>query len=454
MRSLVTSSEWHRRVWRLAGPIILSNITVPLMGAVDTAVMGRLPDAKYIGAVALASTVFGFLYWSFGFLRLGTTGIVAQAFGARDDLEVSASLFRPLLIAGSIGLILVALQVPLARISFWLLDGSPASTALAKQYYAIRIWGAPAALANYVLWGWLLGVQRARETFVLQLSLNGVNMALAILFVIGFGWGVAGVASATLISEWLSAGIGIWMALAVRRRYRTRTALGWRLILERDALSALIHINGNIFLRTLCLILAFSYFTARSARMGDLLLAANAVLMQFQLLMGYGLDGFAHTASAFVGKAIGANDRAEFRGAIVVTTLWSGLIAVLCVIAYAAFGPAMIGLLTDQEPVRNAAARFLPWMIASPVVSFWAFQLDGIFIGAKGGKEMRNAMAVSLVVYAGAVWAFVPLWGNHGLWLSLIVFMAARGATLGVYFPRLARRMHPAETPAPSAVFR
>jgi multidrug resistance protein, MATE family len=424
------------------------------MGAVDTAVMGRLPDAKYIGAVALAATVFGFLYWSFGFLRLGTTGIVAQAFGAHDDREVSASLFRPLLIAGFAGLLIVALQAPLAQLSFWLLDGSPASTALAEQYYAIRIWGAPAALANYALWGWLLGVQRARETFVLQLTLNGVNMALAILFVIDFGWGVAGVASATLISEWLSAGVGLWLALAVRRRYGTGTPLGWRHIVDRNALTALVHVNGNIFLRTLCLILAFSYFTARSARMGDLILASNAVLMQFQLLMGYGLDGFAHTASALVGKAIGAGDRAEFRGAIAATTLWSGLIAVLCAVAYAAFGPAMIGLLTDQALVRETAGRFLPWMIASPIVSFWAFQLDGIFIGATRGKEMRNAMVVSLIVYLGAVWAFVPLWGNHGLWLSLIIFMAARGATLGFYFPRLARRLHPAAASASNDAIR
>ncbi|HYB08281.1 MAG TPA: MATE family efflux transporter [Alphaproteobacteria bacterium] len=454
MQSPALSKEWHRRVWRLAGPIILSNITVPLMGAVDTAVMGQLPDAKYIGGVALAATVFAFLYWSFGFLRLGTTGIVAQAFGARDDVEVFASLIRPLLIAVSAGVMLVALQAPLARVSFWLLDGSPASTALAKQYYAVRIWGAPAALANYVLWGWLLGVQRAREAFVLQLALNSVNMALAILFVIGFGWGVSGVASATLISEWLSVAAGLSVTLVVVRRIETGTLLGWRRILDRDRLAALFHVNGNIFLRTLCLILAFSYFTARSARMGDLVLAANAVLMQFQQLMGYGLDGFAFTASALVGEAFGARDPVKFRNAIAVTTFWSGLVAVLCVMGYAAFGGAMIDLLTGQEPVREVAEHYLPWMVASPLVSFWAFQLDGIFIGATAGKEMRNAMAVSLVVCVGAVWMFVPLWNNHGLWLSLMIFMAARGATLGFYFPRLARRLPLAELPASRFVFR
>ena len=444
---------WHGRVWRLAGPIILSNITVPLMGAVDTAVMGRLPDAKFIGAVALAATVFGFLYWGLGFLRLGTTGIVAQAFGAQDKLEISASLFRPLLIAGTAGLALILLQSPLGRVCFWLLDGSSEVTNLARQYYSIRIWGAPAALANYVLWGWLLGVQRARETFVLQLALNGVNMALAILFVIGFGWQIAGVASATLVSELLSASIGLWMALGARRHYRADEPLGWTQILDRRALTALFRINGNIFLRTLCLILAFSYFTARGAQMGDLVLAANAVLLQFQLFMGYGLDGFAHAASAFVGRAIGARSREDFQSAVTITTLWSGFVAVLCVITYAVVGPAMIDLLTTQPTVRELAYQFLPWMIASPIVSFWAFQLDGIFFGATGGPEMRNSMAVSLVIYLVAVWLLVPVWGNHGLWSAIVLFMAARGITLGIYYPRLVRRVRPSALAIPSEAF-
>jgi multidrug resistance protein, MATE family len=205
-------AAWHRRVWRLSGPIILSNLSIPLMGAVDTAVMGHLPDPAYIGAVALAATVFNFVYWSLGFLRMGTTGFAAQALGASDALEVRAALFRPLLIASLIGIVFILVQIPIGKAAFWLLGGGPDVTALAERYYAIRIWSAPAAFANYVLSGWLLGMQRARETMVLQVALNGINAALAILFVIGLGWGIAGVASATLTAEWLAVAIGLGLA--------------------------------------------------------------------------------------------------------------------------------------------------------------------------------------------------------------------------------------------------
>lgn len=432
---------WHRRVWRLAGPLILSNLSVPLMGAVDTAVMGHLPEAAYIGGVALASTVFSFLYWGCGFLRSGTVGFAAQAHGARRPLEVRAALFRPVLVASAIGLLFIALQDPIAWLAFRLLDGSAKVTDLAEQYYAIRIWGAPAALANFALTGWLLGVQRARETFFLQLLLNLVNVVLALLFVVGFGWGIAGVASATLVSEWLASAIGLWVALATCRRFPSAEPLVWRHLVERAALAALFHVNGNIFLRTLCLIFAFSYFTSRGARMGDLTLAANAVLFQLHMFVGYALEGFANAASSFVGSAIGSGSRRDFGSAVRITSFWAAALALFSTLFYAAFGASIVDLLTTQSDVRRAAYAYLPWVVASPVISFWCFQLDGIFFGATSSVEMRNAMALSLAAYLAATAVFIPLWGNHGLWLSLLVFLGARGVTLGLYYPRLAARV-------------
>ena len=446
--SVTPQREWHRRVWRLAGPLILSNLSVPLMGAVDTAVMGHLPAAAYIGAVALAATVFNFLYWGLGFLRMGTTGFTAQAFGARDALEIRAALVRPLLLAGLMGLLLIALQAPIGWLAFLLLDGSAEVTALAATYYAIRIWGAPAALANYALWGWLLGVQRARETLFLQILLNGVNIALALLFVVGLGWRIAGVAAATLVSEWLAALVGLALALNATRSFRGTVPLTRARVFDRSALLDLFRANGNIFLRTLSIILAFSYFTSRSARMGDLVLAANSVLFQFQFFMSYGLDGFANAAAAFVGSAIGAASRRDFQDAVRITTLWAAALAGLATLVYALFGPALIGLLTSQPEVRAMAEAYLPWMIASPLVSFWCFQLDGVFFGATSTAEMRNAMLLALAAYLAASALLIPLWGNHGLWLSLLVLMAARGLALGAYYPRLERRVAAARRPS------
>lgn len=433
--------EWHRRVWRLAGPLILSNLSVPLMGAVDTAVMGHLPAAAYIGAVALAATVFNFVYWGLGFLRMGTTGFTAQAFGARDALEIRAALFRPLLLAGLLGLSLIALQAPIGWLAFRLLDGSLEVTALARTYYDIRIWGAPAALASYALWGWLLGVQRARETFLLQILLNGVNILLALLFVVGFGWRIAGVAGATLVSEWLAALVGLALSLQAMRGFHAVERLTRARVLARAALLDLFRTNGNIFLRTLCLIFAFSYFTSRSARMGDLVLAANAVLFQFQLFMSYGLDGFANAAAAFVGSAIGAVNRRDFQNAVRITTFWAAALAGLATVVYALLGPSLIDLLTSQQAVRATARAYLPWMIASPLVSFWCFQLDGVFFGATSTAEMRNAMTLSLAAYLAATELLLPRWGNDGLWLALLIFMAVRGLALGAYYPRLERRV-------------
>ena len=428
---------WHRRVWALAGPIMLANLSTPLLGAVDTAVVGQLPDAAYIGGVAIGAIVFSFLFWGFGFLRMGTTGFTAQAHGAGDRDELRATLLRPLILALGLGALLIALQAPIGMLAFDLLEASPEVEAQAASYYEIRIWSAPAALVNYTVLGWLLGIQRARSALVLQVALNGVNIVLDLVFVIGLGWGIEGVALASLIAETSAAALGI--AVVGRAVARSGGRWNWSRLRRRDRVVALFRVNLDIFLRTLALIFAFSYFTALSAKMGDITLAANAILLHLWTMMAYGLDGFSHAAEILAGSARGARSRAAFLGAVRSATIWGFGCAVVVALAYAALGPRIIGLFTVLPEVRATAEAFLPWIVLSPLVSVWSFLLDGIFIGTTRTAAMRNAMAVSVLAYLSACWLLVPALGNHGLWLAFTLFMAARAVTLAVAFPRLLR---------------
>jgi MATE family multidrug resistance protein len=424
-------------VWRLAVPIILSNLSTPLLGAVDTAVMGHQPDAAYVGAVAVGAMVFSFLYWGFGFLRMGTTGFAAQAFGAGDRDELRATLGRPLLLAVLLGALLLAVQAPIGWAAFWLVEASPQVEDFAREYYAIRIWSAPFALTNYAVLGWLLGTQRARTALVLQVVLNGTNAVLDLVFVYGLGWTIAGVAAASLIAEIVAAGLGLSICAILVRREGGRW--DWGRITDRERLVKLFRVNRDIFLRTLSLIFAFAYFTARGAEMGETRLAANAILMQLQQFLSFGLDGFAHAAEILAGNAIGAKDRPGFRRACRAATVSALALAGGAALVFALAGPGLVGLFTDIEEVRATAGQYLPWMVLSPFVSVWPFMLDGIFIGATRTTAMRNAMLVSLAVYLAACWTLIPLFDNHGLWASLLIFMSARGLTLGWYFPALER---------------
>jgi multidrug resistance protein, MATE family len=426
-------------VWRLAAPIILSNMSVPLVGVVDTAVVGHLPDPVYIGAVALGAIIFNFLFWGFGFLRMGTTGFAAQAYGAGDATEVRSTLARALLLAVGLGVLIVALQRPIGLLAFWALEGSPELEGLAASYYSIRVWSAPAALAGYAILGCLIGIQNTRAALAVQLALNLTNVALDLLFVLGFGWGVQGVALASLVSEYAALLFALWLV------HRNLAPIGghWNRehILYAPRLKALLHVNVNIFARTLCLILAFFYFTAMGTRLGEITLAANAVLMHLHLLLAHGLDGFAHAAEALAGGAYGARERAAFRTAVNTTTLWALIVAGIYTLIYAIFGTTFIGIITGIEAVRLAAASYLPWVLLSPIISIWSFQLDGIYIGTTRPVEMRNSMLLSLIVYLAASWLLMPMWGNHGLWLSFMIFMLVRGVTLGLWYPRIERSL-------------
>ncbi|MFQ6022766.1 MAG: MATE family efflux transporter [Acidiferrobacterales bacterium] len=432
-----STAEWHRRVWTLAGPIILSNMSVPLVGAVDTAVVGHLPDPIYIGAVALGAIIFNFLFWGFGFLRMGTTGFVAQAYGAGDATEVRSTLARALLLAGSLGLTVIILQLPIRSVALWAFEGSVELESLAGDYYDIRVWSAPATLANYAILGCLIGIQNTRAALALQLILNITNVCLDFVFVLGFGWGVEGVALASLLSDYLALFFGLWLVSRNLRRIGGR----WNRahILYAPRIKALLHVNFNIFVRTLCLIFAFFYFAVEGTKLGEITLAANAVLLHLQHFLAYGLDGFAHAVEALAGGAYGTRNRNAFRAAVKATSLWAMIVAFSYTILYAAFGGFIISIITGIESVRAAAVDYLPWLLVSPILSVWSYQLDGIFIGTTRPVEMRNGMVLSLIAYLLATWALIPLWGNHGLWLSFMIFMITRAVTLGLWYPRIER---------------
>ena len=433
----------HRKVWLLAGPIIISNISVPLVGAVDTAVVGHLPEPHYIGAVALGALIFSFLYWGFGFLRMGTTGFIAQAYGADDQQGLADILMRVLILAFALGLFAVVIGWPLIDFALYLLESSVEVESLAGDYARIRIWSAPAVLLTYAFTGIFIGMHNTRAAFMLQLVLNLSNMSLDFLFVLGFGWGVEGVALASLIAEYLAMFFGFYLLRqpirdALRQFDRQR-------LLERAALIKLFGANANIFVRTLCLLFAFSYFTALSAKMGEVVLAANAVLLHMQSILAYGLDGFAHAVEALSGSAYGAARLKAFKRAVLLTGVWAALIALLMSLLYFMFGESIINLFTNIESVRETAYRFLPWIVLSPLVSIWSFQLDGIFIGSGHTREMRNAMLFSMLAYIALLQITVPAWHNHGLFLALMLFMLLRAVTLLYYYPEIRRAIESRE---------
>jgi MATE family multidrug resistance protein len=420
-------------VLAIALPMIFSNVTTPLIGAVDTAVIGQLGAAHLIGAVAIGATIFTFFYWAFGFLRMGTTGLTAQASGAERNREVLATLYRALLVAGTAGVAIIVLQWPIAEAAFALMGASPEVDDAARTYFVIRIWSAPAALANYALVGWFIGLGRAGTAFWLQLLLNLTNIGLDTLFVLVFGWGVAGVAAGTLIAETGAAIVGLAVALHASAGLRIRL---WR-VFNTAKLRRMVAVNGDIMIRTLSLLFAFSFFTAQGARASDLVLAANAILMHFLSVSAYFLDGVAYATEALTGKAIGARNAIRFREAVRLSSIWAAALSVAVAAVFWLGGGAVIDAMTVNEAVRALARDYLPWAALAPVIGVACFQLDGIFIGATRTRDMRNMMLVSLALYLLAWAVLTPPFGNHGLWAALMILFVARAVTLAFRFPAL-----------------
>ena len=431
------TQSWNRRTWRLAWPIMMSNVSVPLLGAVDMAVVGRLPGPEYLGAVAVGALIFNIVYHGFVFLRMGTTGLTAQALGAERPGEVRAWLGRAGLLAGTLGLIVIVLQVPIIWAGMQLIGPAPTVAALAEDYVAIRIWGAPAALFNFALLGWFYGIQNTRAALVTQLFMNGLNIVLDIWFVSGLGWGVAGVAWATLISEVSAVFVGLLLVRANLKRIGGQWARNR--VLDGERIRRMVRVNGDIFIRSIFLQISFAAITALGARMGDVTLAANAILFNLLIFTSYVLDGYSHAAEALVGEAVGSKDPHSFRQAVRAAGLgafWGGTAFTA---VYFAAGPAFIDLMTTVEAVRSETRTYLIWAAVMPLVSVWSFLFDGVFIGSTWTREMRNGMIEASLIYAAALAVLIPLMGNHGLWLAVTLFMAARALTLGLRYPHLVR---------------
>ncbi|MED5337207.1 MAG: MATE family efflux transporter [Pseudomonadota bacterium] len=422
-------------IWRLAWPVILSNATVPLVGLVDTAIMGHFPDPAFIGGVALGGLIFSYVYWGFGFLRMATTGLAAQASGGGDVDELRAVLARALLIAALAGLICVGGGRWLADLALWLLSGRAAVEEQARLYFTIRVLAAPAALANTAVLGWLFGIRAMGGALIQQLTVNAANILFNLLFVFGLGLDVDGVAWASVAAQYL----GLAVSIHLLRHHLRRVGGGFDRprILAAKPLTRLFKINLDIFIRTLAVISGTALFMDASAAADTVVLAANAVLLNLQTLAAHGLDGFAHATESLVGRAIGARAPARLAAAVRNSSVMALALGAAIGLTYFVAGGWIIAALTTIDAVRASALIYLPWAAAAPVISVAAFQLDGIFIGATRSREMRDTMVLSLFAFWAALQVTGDLAGTHGLWFAYVLFLGLRGAALALYYPRV-----------------
>lgn len=434
MAEIAPQAITHRRVLKIAVPVVAANVTVPILGAVDTGVVGQLGEAAPIGAVGIGAVILTAIYWIFGFLRMGTAGLASQAMGAGDRPELAAILTRVLMIGLAGGTAIIALQLPVFWAAFQIAPASAEVEALARDYMGVRIWSAPAMIALFGLMGWLIAQERTTGLLVIQFTMNGINILLDLVFVLGFDWGVRGVAFATFLSEWAGLALGLWLC---RAAFRVPAWRDWARVFDRVRLVRMARVNTDILIRSLLLEAMIVSFMFYGARFGDVALAANQVLLQFLHITAFAMDGFAFGAESLVGQALGAKNRAALRRAAIVSSIWGAVVVVVLALAFALGGGLIIDLMATDTGVREAARVYLPWMVLAPLVGWLPWMMDGIFIGATRTADMRNMMVVSLVIYAIAAVALVPTLGNHGLWAAYIISYAARGLTLAARYPAL-----------------
>lgn len=437
----IPDSISYRYLLQKAWPIILANASVPLLGLVDTAVIGNVGSITDLGAIAFGALIFSFVYWSFGFLRMGTTGFAAQASGAGDQQEVRVVLGRALLIALCLGVVLILIQWPIGLAAFSLLDGSAPVEAVAQQYFDIRIWGAPATLATFALMGLLIGLGKSRTLLIVQLFLNGLNILLDVWFAGILGWGASGIALGTVIAEWTTVLLAGWLVYRTLNERKLLTEVFWpkAKIMDLSALLKTASANLDIMLRTLILVFSFAFFINQSAKFGDTVLASNHILLQLIAFSAFFLDGYAFVVEALVGGAIGAKRRDVFDLAVRRSTVLALITAILLALVIALVGDIAVMLMTDISSVRLAANQLLPFAALYVLFSFAAFQLDGIFIGASFTRQMRDAAALSIAVYFIAWWALSDQHGIQGLWGAMIIYVVARAVALLLFYPSLRR---------------
>jgi MATE family multidrug resistance protein len=422
-------TKLNKQILLLAIPNILTNLSVPLLSSVDTAVVGHLDKVYYLGAIAIGSMIFNFIYWAFGFLRMGTTGLTSQAFGKGDEREVALNLFRPAFIALLFGVIIIALQFIIAEISFSLITASAEVERFASQYFYIRIYAAPATLLIYVFHGWFLGMQNAKYPLILLVSVNLLNLFFNLLFIYQFGMKSEGVAFGTVLAQY--SGLLLALSLFMKKYKSYLSYFSFSGILEFSKLKKFYQVNSNIFIRTLALLFVLSFFTAESAKFGDNILAANTILMQMWIIISYAVDGFAFAAESIVGKLIGAKDFVKLKLTVKYLFVWGIGIGAVFTIIYSLTGELLIRLFTNNQAIVEVALLFVGWTIISQIINSISFIWDGIYIGATKTQAMRNSMLFSaFVVFLPTYFLTRNYIGNHALWLALTLFMIVRATTL------------------------
>ena len=426
----------NKKILRLAIPNIISNITVPLLSSVDTAVMGHLESPVYLGAIALGSMIFNFIYWGFGFLRMGTTGLTAQSFGSKNDIEVSSILFRASLVSIIIGFSLIILQYPIAELSFFLIDGSKEVEQFATQYYNIRIIAAPATLSLYALNGWFLGVQNSKSPLYVALFINILNIILNLFFVYQLNMKVEGVAWATVIAQYLGV---IFSIILISKKYEVYIKLfSFEKIIEKTKVLRFFKVNTDIFFRTILLIFTISFFTAKSAEINDEILAANFILMQLWLVISYGVDGFAFAAESLVGKYFGSRDQEKLTKTIKYSFAWGLTLGMFLSLCYLLFGRDILSLYTNQENIVQIAMVFMGWIIVAPIINSVSFIWDGVYFGVTETRKMLFSMIISVLFVFLPIYYLTNDWlGNHAIWFSLTAFMIIRGITLTLFYKKI-----------------
>lgn len=415
----------NKRILGLAVPSIISNITVPLLGLVDVSIVGHLGSATYIGAIAVGGMLFSMIYWIFGFLRMGTSGLTAQAYGRRDLAEVILLFVRSLGIAFGLALLLILLQYPILKVAFTLIDATPAIEELASLYFRICIWGAPAVLGLYSFAGWFVGMQNSRFPMYIAITQNVVNIAASLFFVFIWNRGVAGVAMGTLVAQYA----GLLMALLLWYGYYRRLwqKLNWKMLTDYEAMRSFFILNRDIFFRTLCLVAVTTYFTSRGAEQGDIILAVNTLMMQLFTLYSYIMDGFAYAGEALTGRYVGAHNQADLRRMIRTLFAWGVGLALAFTLLYGIGGSSFLGLLTNEQEVLNASSDYFYWVLAIPLAGMAAFLWDGIYIGATASRQMLYSMLVASVSFFILQGIFQQRMGNHALWMAFIAYLFLRG---------------------------
>ncbi|MFJ7990797.1 MATE family efflux transporter [Peribacillus frigoritolerans] len=431
----------HRSYLALAIPLTISTITTPLIGAVDTAVVGQLPNPAYLGGVAIGTVIFNTLYWLFGFLRVSTSGFAAQALGANDGKQGVLAFLRPFILAIVAGGGFILLQGPIEQVSLTLMNPDADVRRYAAEYFSIRIWGIPFTLMNYVILGWLMGMSKIKVSLVLQVFMNLMNIALDILFVHGFQWGVPGVAIATLLSEVTAFFIGLIIIVKASPHRMEMPPL--KEMLDPSFIKKMMSVNRDLFIRTLCLLAVFNIFTAKGASYGREILAANAVLIQIHYMMAYFFDGLANASSILVGKAIGARDKHLYKKTLFLSLQWGVLSSLMLAVSYYLCADAILALFTRIPSVIELANIYGIWLILFPLTASVGIVFYGVFTGATEAAPIRNSMIYSLIAFVITLYIFVPAYQNHALWLAFTVFSLGRSVFLALYIPRLSEKIFP-----------